>query len=210
VCLLIVIGVCEDGEKELLAVEDGYRESTESRAGVFRDMKRRGLNEPRLVIGDGATPRECPVDATDAAVVRSVMAVRTDNGAEVMNVKTDEVERLRRALRGTSDEVRFEATLPRSTAEKVLKLLSEEEKAGAIVIPARNELRTSEAAAVLGVSRSHLSRLINEGQIDARMVGSHWRIPAQAIIEFQEREADERSSRLDELMEFQNKAGFIN
>ena len=46
VCLLIVIGVREDGEKELLAVEDGYRESTESWAGVFRDMKRRGLNEP--------------------------------------------------------------------------------------------------------------------------------------------------------------------
>jgi putative transposase len=54
VCLLIVIGVREDGEKELLAVEGGYRESTESWAGVFRDMKRRGLNEPKLVVGDGA------------------------------------------------------------------------------------------------------------------------------------------------------------
>lgn len=54
VCLLIVIGVREDGCKELLAVEDGFRESTESWAGVFRDMKRRGLNEPRLVVGDGA------------------------------------------------------------------------------------------------------------------------------------------------------------
>src|ERR687893_420165 len=54
VCLLIVIGVREDGVKELLAVEDGYRESTESWAGVFRDLKRRGLNEPKLVVGDGA------------------------------------------------------------------------------------------------------------------------------------------------------------
>jgi putative transposase len=53
-CLLIVIGVREDGVKELLAVEDGYRESTESWAGVFRDLKRRGLNEPKLVVGDGA------------------------------------------------------------------------------------------------------------------------------------------------------------
>jgi len=44
VCLLIVIGVREDG----------YRESTESWAGVFRDLKRRGLNEPKLVVGDGA------------------------------------------------------------------------------------------------------------------------------------------------------------
>jgi putative transposase len=53
-CLLVVIGVREDGTKELLAVEDGYRESTESWAAVMRDLKTRGLNEPRLVIGDGA------------------------------------------------------------------------------------------------------------------------------------------------------------
>jgi len=54
VCLLVVIGVREDGTKELLAVEDGYRESTESWAGVMRDLKARGANEPKLVIGDGA------------------------------------------------------------------------------------------------------------------------------------------------------------
>lgn len=44
----------EDRQKELLAVEDGYRESTESWRGVFGDMKRRGLKEPKLVVGDGA------------------------------------------------------------------------------------------------------------------------------------------------------------
>ena len=54
VCLLVVIGVREDGTKELLAVEDGYRESTESWGGVMRDLKNRGANEPKLVIGDGA------------------------------------------------------------------------------------------------------------------------------------------------------------
>jgi putative transposase len=53
-CLLVVIGVREDGVKELLAVEDGYRESTESWATAMRDLKHRGINEPRLVIGDGA------------------------------------------------------------------------------------------------------------------------------------------------------------
>jgi putative transposase len=53
-CLLVVIGVRQDGVKELLAVEDGYRESTESWAGVMRDLKARGVNEPKLVIGDGA------------------------------------------------------------------------------------------------------------------------------------------------------------
>jgi putative transposase len=53
-CLLVVIGVREDGTKELLAVEDGYRESTESWASVMRDLKARGANEPKLVVGDGA------------------------------------------------------------------------------------------------------------------------------------------------------------
>ena len=53
-CLLVVIGVREDGEKELLAVEDGYRESADSWAAVFRDLKDRGLGCPKLVTGDGA------------------------------------------------------------------------------------------------------------------------------------------------------------
>lgn len=53
-CLLVVIGVREDGAKELVAVEDGYRESTESWAVVLRDLRDRGMNEPKLVTGDGA------------------------------------------------------------------------------------------------------------------------------------------------------------
>ncbi len=53
-CLLVVIGVREDGEKELLAVEDGYRESEDSWSVVFRDLRDRGMNEPKLVTGDGA------------------------------------------------------------------------------------------------------------------------------------------------------------
>jgi putative transposase len=43
-----VIGVREDGTKELLAVENGYRESTESWATMMRDLKARGANEPSL------------------------------------------------------------------------------------------------------------------------------------------------------------------
>jgi len=53
-CLLVIIGVREDGAKELLAVEDGYRESTDSWAEVLRDLKVRGMSEPKLVTGDGA------------------------------------------------------------------------------------------------------------------------------------------------------------
>ena len=125
-----------------------------------------------------------------------------------MPVTADDVERLRAALAAAEGgNVSFSATLPRATAEKVLTLLSEERKAGALVVRARDEFRTSEAAAILGVSRPYLSRLIRDGRIDARQVGTHWRIPAAAIATFQEREAASRVARVDEVMEFQNAAG---
>jgi transposase-like protein len=51
--LLVVIGGLSDGRKVVLAVDPGYRESTESWAEVLRDLKGRGMNCPRLVTGDG-------------------------------------------------------------------------------------------------------------------------------------------------------------
>jgi transposase-like protein len=51
--LLCVVGGREDGTKELLALEEGYRESTESWKGVFRSLRERGLQAPLLAIGDG-------------------------------------------------------------------------------------------------------------------------------------------------------------
>ena len=53
-CCLVVIGVRADGTKELLACSDGYRESTESWAGVLRDLKNRGMTAPMVAVGDGA------------------------------------------------------------------------------------------------------------------------------------------------------------
>jgi putative transposase len=54
VCTLVIIGVRADGRKELVALTDGHRESTESWAGLLRDAKRRGMHAPVLAVGDGA------------------------------------------------------------------------------------------------------------------------------------------------------------
>ena len=51
---LTLIGVLPDGTKEVVALEDGYRESTESWKTLLRDLKRRGMPEPKLAIADGA------------------------------------------------------------------------------------------------------------------------------------------------------------
>lgn len=54
-CLLVIIGVTESGKKELVAIEDGFRESELTWLSVLRDLKKRGLEEgPKLAIGDGA------------------------------------------------------------------------------------------------------------------------------------------------------------
>jgi putative transposase len=53
-CTLVMVGVRADGSKELVAVADGYRESTESWADLLRDCKRRGMRAPVLAVGDGA------------------------------------------------------------------------------------------------------------------------------------------------------------
>ena len=48
-----VIGVRPDGTKELIAVEDGYRESAESWKELLRDLRDRGVTAPLVAVGDG-------------------------------------------------------------------------------------------------------------------------------------------------------------
>ena len=53
-CALVIIGVNERGEKHFLAIEDGVRESKQSWRDVLLGLKNRGLNAPKLAVGDGA------------------------------------------------------------------------------------------------------------------------------------------------------------
>jgi len=54
-CLLVVMGATAEGKKELVAVQDGYRESKQSWYELLVDLKGRGLKiDPKLAVGDGA------------------------------------------------------------------------------------------------------------------------------------------------------------
>ncbi|MFM9700150.1 IS256 family transposase [Streptomyces europaeiscabiei] len=53
-CVLVLMGVRADGTKELIAMADGYRKSSESWANLLRDAARRGMRAPVLAVGDGA------------------------------------------------------------------------------------------------------------------------------------------------------------
>ncbi|HVI72911.1 MAG TPA: IS256 family transposase [Pyrinomonadaceae bacterium] len=54
-CILVIIGATADGQKEVLGITDGYRESEESWKELLLDLKARGLTiDPKLAIGDGS------------------------------------------------------------------------------------------------------------------------------------------------------------
>jgi len=54
-CLLVIIGATADGRKELVAIDDGFRESADSWRSLLRALKQRGLpHGPKLATGDGA------------------------------------------------------------------------------------------------------------------------------------------------------------
>ena len=53
-CCLVIVGVRLDGKKELIAISDGYRESTDSWAALLRDLRHRDMRAPVVAVGNGA------------------------------------------------------------------------------------------------------------------------------------------------------------
>lgn len=54
-CMLVIIGATDKGKKELIAIEDGFRESEQSWYELLQGLKNRGLEQsPKLAVGDGA------------------------------------------------------------------------------------------------------------------------------------------------------------
>ena len=54
-CMLVIIGTDEYGEKDVLAIADGFRENADSWRDLLKSLKKRGLTmAPELATGDGA------------------------------------------------------------------------------------------------------------------------------------------------------------
>lgn len=125
-------------------------------------------------------------------------------------VFAEDVEALRAALASSRDNVSVTLSLPRKSAEKVLALLDAERATGALVIPIKELFTTTEAATMLGLSRPTLMKLVESGEIDHVKVGTHHRIPAQAILDFQRNRQVRREKAAEALAEFSNEIGHVD
>ncbi|MCL2467831.1 MAG: excisionase family DNA-binding protein [Micrococcales bacterium] len=125
-------------------------------------------------------------------------------------VLTRDVRALRAALADSSDRVSITLDLPRTSAEKVLALLDAELTTGAVVVPVKETFTTTEAATMLGLSRPTLMKLIDSGELAHVMVGTHHRVPAQALTDFQRARRARRSQAAKALAEFSNEIGLVD
>ncbi|MBA2716916.1 MAG: helix-turn-helix domain-containing protein [Propionibacteriales bacterium] len=123
---------------------------------------------------------------------------------------TEDVKLLRSGLASEQSEIEVTLRLPRESAKKVLALLDAEQSVGAVVIPAKQEFTTSEAAAILDMSRPSLMKLVNAGRIEFRKVGKHHRIPAAAIQTFRARQREEGRAAVTAIAELSNRVGQLD
>ena len=131
-------------------------------------------------------------------------------GVAMSEMLADDIQALRAALEGSRESIDVTLSLPRESAEKVLALLDAERSAGAVVIPIKEVFTTTEAATMLGVSRPTLMKLIESGEIDHVKVGTHHRVPAQAIVDFQRTRQSRREKAAEALAEFSNQIGVVD
>jgi excisionase family DNA binding protein len=117
-----------------------------------------------------------------------------------------DAEALHHALARPGSEVKV--ALSRETAELMSQLIDARARGEEIVVSPRNtEVTPTEAAVLLGMSRPQIRKLMDQGLLEFRKVGTHHRIRVSSIRAFLEAERPRRREALADLAALQNELG---
>ena len=141
------------------------------------------------------------------------MSAAIDNNklpdAQATELARESSAALSRLLINTPDQDRArvqmdgqDIVLPRQAIELLRNILTEMAQGNAVsIMPLHAELTTQEAANILNVSRPHLVKLLEEGQIEYMKVGTHRRIRFQDLMAYKQRRDQESTSAMQELVD---------
>jgi excisionase family DNA binding protein len=123
---------------------------------------------------------------------------------EVLATHQDETDPVRIQLDENSEPV----TVPRAAIELLARALDTMATGQAVTLVAdQAELSTTQAADVLGVSRPFLVGLLEAGRIAFRRVGTHRRVRADSLLDYQRRDDAQRRQAADELTQLSQEMG---
>ena len=110
---------------------------------------------------------------------------------------------------GTASKETETIELPASAVRLLLDILEQMARGNAVTLmPVHAELTTKQAADLLGVSRTHLIQLLDEGKIAHRKVGTQRRIRAEDALKYRRKTERKRHEALDELTAYDQELGF--
>ena len=120
-------------------------------------------------------------------------------------VLAEDSKRIRRALQSAGDDLTVR--LSRESLERVAQWIDTEAQGNQVVAQGPREVSPTDAAAMLGMSRAQVRKLMDDGKLPFRMVGSHHRIRTEAVKAWLEIEDARQEAAMAELMALQNELG---
>lgn len=138
------------------------------------------------------------LESKNAETLRQIVATQiNEDGETVINVSNNE---------GKTQPITLSPALAQSFLE-VLRLISSGR--GFQLIPLDSQLTTQEAADILNVSRPHLIKLLERGEIEFTTVGRHRRVTAVNLMAYKEKRDAERAAALASMAEFDGENGLL-
>ncbi|MDB5014289.1 MAG: excisionase [Daejeonella sp.] len=119
-------------------------------------------------------------------------------------------------LESENPEIEIEETeerirIPKTALKLLAKILKEISLGNPIsIVPIATEMTTQAAAELLGCSRPHVVKLLEEGQIKYTKVGKHRRIKYEDVVDYKKLLKARQKSTISEIMQLDEESGLYD